>query len=711
MAFTSFNLSRFKSTFKRAMAALGYTTDSAIRARVLQEAQGSAVWARFAPSVAGYPSLPRVAGNLQIDESAALTALGGGVSDVLSYTAPVFKVGNTMVPIAEFSWGLPFDSTADGGIAAQFADDWGYTLDIGRIDSSWVEADLTDTGTNIGKQIAFINSNPGRFTLSMKTRSLLSWENTSVAEGIFSGTGSGNMSSFPMGASVYPSDQYMTPGGFLSYSTGGRSGFLRNSSGTIITSSGRSMLKPNFTDVDAAGSRAWAAAEADQMTQINGALTSDAINIVVNGAEYQPGNMATNGEPNYFHWTPSTVYSANTYCIGPEGYRYKTTAGGTSGTTAPTGTGTGISDGGVTWDYNSSPLWLQDPETLSWIDTVKQYPSTDAGDTAYFDAISGSKGRQEALVYAAHKALDPTLTYIYYQPLDLVEGVGAGTTRAAGRRTRCVQGVGITHIVPKASDYAGWEFYRGYWASYTSLAYSNGGVFRGVTLPEEVLNCIAQTIDQGYSTMVPFIANTWGPGYSSTDNGPDDLFMGFVKFIYTCGAVGCVAGYYQPGPIDGSWTIGSGASDQVRAYVTIGHVQATFSHLEDYIRSGTLLDGDYDPWGRGYSSHILSKNIYGQNNGWTHPSYEYVHDDSSQLYSKVVARKLNASNDWLICAWRCYDDGNDATLSVTIAGHALSVNARRGGTLYHMDNSGTLTMLDPLSMDPSRTIATILAGL
>lgn len=62
------------------MAALGYTTDSAIRARVLQEAQGSAVWARFAPSVAGYPSLPRVAGNIQIDEAAALTALAGSGS-------------------------------------------------------------------------------------------------------------------------------------------------------------------------------------------------------------------------------------------------------------------------------------------------------------------------------------------------------------------------------------------------------------------------------------------------------------------------------------------------------------------------------------------------------------------------------------------------------------------------------------------------------
>lgn len=709
MAFTSFNLSRLKSVFRRAVAAFGFGTDSAIRARVQEEAAGSAVWARFAPSVAGYPVLPRVAGNLQIDEPAALTALAGG-SDTLSYTAPVFKVGHTLIPLSEFSWGLPFDDTQDGGIAAQFADDWGYTLEIPRMDSSWTVPDLSDTGTSIGKRIAFINSNPGRFKLSCKTRSILSWENTSVTEGIFSGTSLGNMHNVPDGIIIHASDEYSLPGGRLTMSTGGTSGFLRDSAGTIVTSSGRSMLKPNFTDVDAVGSRAWAAAEADQVTQINGALTADAISVVINGQEYQPSNMAGSGEPNYFHWTPSTVYSANAYCIGPEGHRYKTTAGGTSGSTAPTGTGTGISDGGVTWDWNSSPLWLKDPEILSWIDTIKQYPSTDAGNTAYFDAISGSKGRQEKLVYDAHKAVDSSISYIYYQPLDLVEGIGAGTTRSATRRTRCVQGVGITHIVPQASDYAGWEFYRGYWSSYTSLAYVNGGAFRGVTLPEEVTNCIAQTIDAGYKLMYPFIASTWGPGYSSTSNGPDDLYMGFVKFIYTCGAIGCVPGYYQPGPINGSWVIGSGASDQVRQFCVIGHVQATFSHLENYIRSGTLLDGDYDPWSRGYSSHILSKNIYGQNNGFDHPSYEFIHDDSSQLNTKVVARKLDASNDWLICAWHCHDSA-DVTVHSTIAGHALTLNARRGGTLYHMDNAGTLTMLDPLSMDPSRTIATILAGL
>lgn len=636
---------------------------------------------------------------------------GGSVSDVLSYTAPVFKAGNTLIPLAEFSWGLPFDPDTDGGIAVQFCDDWGYALDMGRMDSEWTLADLTDVGTAIGKRVNFINDNPGRCPITMKTRSILSWEGTSVAEGIFNSTGTGNIHLTSMGALVHGSDQYILGGALADLSTGGTSGFLRTSAGAIVTSSGRSQLKPNFTDVDAIGTRKWAAAEAAQMTAINAAFTGgQKVKVVLNGQEYQPGNMAANAEPNAFHWAPSTVYAANAFCIGPEGYRYKTTAGGTSGTTAPTGTGAGISDGGVTWDYNSTPMWLRDPETLSWIDTIKQYPSTTAGNTAYVDAIAGSKGRQEAAVYAAHKAVDPNISYIYYQSLDLAEGVGAGTTRTAGRRTRCVQGAGYSYIVPSASDYPGWEFYRGYWSSYTSLLYSNGGAFRGITLPEEVLNCVAQSIEGGTPLNYPFVAGGWNATPGSTLVSPDDLFMGFMKFIYTAGAIGCVPGYYDPGPNNGTWTIGTGACDQVRQYCIIGHVHATFSHLENYVRSGALLDGDYDPWSRGFSSHILSKNIYGQDNGWIHPSYEYIHDDSSQLYSKVIARKLNASNDWLICAWHCHDSA-DVTLSVTIAGHALAVNARRGGTLYHMNNAGALTMLDPLSMDPSRTIATILAGL
>ena len=49
-------------------------------------------------------------------------------------------------------------------------------------------------------------------------------------------------------------------------------------------------------------------------------------------------------------WTTSTVFAAGAYCFNNGNY-YKTTAGGTTGATAPTHTTGSASDGGVTWDY------------------------------------------------------------------------------------------------------------------------------------------------------------------------------------------------------------------------------------------------------------------------------------------------------------------------------------------------------------------------
>ena len=51
-------------------------------------------------------------------------------------------------------------------------------------------------------------------------------------------------------------------------------------------------------------------------------------------------------------WTASTLFAANAYCFYNGNY-YQTTAGGTTGATAPTHTTGSVSDGGVTWTYYS----------------------------------------------------------------------------------------------------------------------------------------------------------------------------------------------------------------------------------------------------------------------------------------------------------------------------------------------------------------------
>jgi hypothetical protein len=49
-------------------------------------------------------------------------------------------------------------------------------------------------------------------------------------------------------------------------------------------------------------------------------------------------------------WTTATAFAANSYCFYNGNY-YQTTAGGTTGATAPTHTSGSVSDGGVTWTY------------------------------------------------------------------------------------------------------------------------------------------------------------------------------------------------------------------------------------------------------------------------------------------------------------------------------------------------------------------------
>lgn len=63
-------------------------------------------------------------------------------------------------------------------------------------------------------------------------------------------------------------------------------------------------------------------------------------------------------------WAASTVFAANSYCFYL-GNVYKTTAGGTSGSTPPThSTGT-VSDGGVSWTFSAYDRVLADTDILT----------------------------------------------------------------------------------------------------------------------------------------------------------------------------------------------------------------------------------------------------------------------------------------------------------------------------------------------------------
>lgn len=664
--------------------------------------------------------------------------------DELSYVAPAFKAGHTLPPLTCFSPTF-FQRTyaagqwnavdGDGGIAADLADDWGYCIEFGRgLPSTWetdsFASDIANQYSQAGCVFKAVNDNPGRWKLACVTRSLLSWEIPSITESVFadeSGGGSPVNYMIPTGMLQEGAAPVMLPGSLLGVTASGGVDytgiFLRDDDGDIIRVYGRAQIKPEwcYSNASAYGgvSVPEAAArfveeEVRLVTLMNAQLpVGNKLSVVRNGQEYPPSPWAGNNLPT---WSKNRNITNLAEYIRNGGNAYKCI---TTGTTAnvdgagPTGTGADIVDGTVHWKfmYATNSAWRVDSTTRGWWDTLSALATND--DTLnnnFIDQLWGARLESETALKEAVEAVSPTTLYIYYSNVDIKEGFWDSGPYPGKLSASRRYGIRWGAHVGKTKDYSALpspEFYRGYFPTWTSPGH---GANESGPLPELVLNAVHSCIEAGQPLMYPFISGGWAssdvpPSYLSYD----DQWMGFCKFLFMAGSLGVDYGYYGT-PHSSDWVLNDTAGTDLRHALCVGHVQATFSHLEDYLRNGTLLEGDYDARGKGHSSHWLCDDVYNRHIR-DFPSYEFAHDDDSQLYSKVIARKLNASNNWIICAWRCLDTGSDKTVHVTIAGHALTLNARRAGTLYHMSNTGTVTVLDPAGMDPSRDIATILAGL
>jgi hypothetical protein len=89
-------------------------------------------------------------------------------------------------------------------------------------------------------------------------------------------------------------------------------------------------------------------------------------------------------------WATGVVYAANSYTFYNGNY-YQTTAGGTTGATAPTHTSGSVSDGGVTWTYYNGPYsdFLADTD-----ETVFNQKTLELGMLERFAEIHGLTGVQ-----------------------------------------------------------------------------------------------------------------------------------------------------------------------------------------------------------------------------------------------------------------------------------------------------------------------------
>jgi hypothetical protein len=93
----------------------------------------------------------------------------------------------------------------------------------------------------------------------------------------------------------------------------------------------------------------------------------------------------------------------------------------------------------------------------------------------------------------------------------------------------------------------------------------------------------------------------------------------------------------------------------------LGHVQALFSHLEDYLRNGDLLPGP--------NMHRLSTEF---------PAYEFPTGDPNV---RALARKLRQRDEWLLCAWAADGPSKRVTVTIPELGE-VKLQARPCGSVY-----------------------------
>lgn len=141
--------------------------------------------------------------------------------------------------------------------------------------------------------------------------------------------------------------------------------------------------------------------------------------------------ITSNIYPNIVAWVTLTTYSVGNRCSNG-GNAYEVTTGGLSGVTGPTGTGSSISDGTVTWkylsavDYTSLAAWITGMGTISapnvgqiWKNDALSNTAVNASSTATINNAGVSSTNTITLTTAPgesiidYLAANPSASYAY----------------------------------------------------------------------------------------------------------------------------------------------------------------------------------------------------------------------------------------------------------------------------------------------------------
>lgn len=266
------------------------------------------------------------------------------------------------------------------------------------------------------------------------------------------------------------------------------------------------------------------------------------------------------------------------------------------------------------------------------------------GEKDWFEYISERKAHQEGMIKKAINKNFPNSLYIYYH----TEAIHRNRTPDWWQWSYDYKYIRNVSDLPATSIY------------YTEFNSGFDPMGKEGDMLTQALNSVAQQIQFGDNLSYNWV----NAGYEHPQRKFADLnlYMGYLKCYYTAGMIGGIAGYFSF-PKKGGFTGDQGEElpHWLGQMMVLSYVHALFSHYEEYLRNGQLLPGP--------NRHKWSTDL---------PAYEFPTGDP---YLRVLARKHNKKESWLITAWAM--DGKDRSCIVEIPNLGkIELFARGCGSVY-----------------------------